>query len=290
MKTPNLSLEDMQQQISATGQRVDVIHKELFQKLQPVLASLSLLILSQLPSSVQNDDTGKTSSQQSQQSATGSEKKACPSYAEATSSHLGVFGEAVKSVVVQTIREQKHEEMEKISVAIYGLPEVGNDAKNLNKALAEVDFKGKFVSFIRIGHIANKSVGNESAKANAAKPRPLKVVLLSWSARANLLDLFARKKQATKLSFIITAWLSREEMVNIKSLWQRCHELNDKSGDLTNARKPYFIISGRLRRREKDGKLFRLDGEVPAKDISNVHPTEPKNGQGGSRVAPSQQS
>ncbi len=123
--------------------------------------------------------------------------------------------------------------------------------------------------------------------------RPLKVELQSAADRNYVLASSKYIKNintAPKVSF--GKWLSRDELVKVKAIREKCIELNSRATPLQDGRQPYVVRNGRLMSRDSNGKLQLVP---PAGDNKNKSPNKPskptddqsKNGQvGGHIVAP----
>ncbi len=170
-----------------------------------------------------------------------------PSYSDVVTSNI-VSSDLVKSVVSQTIKEQHKTTSVKSTLVVYGFPEEGVDYEEL---IAMFDYLGcrcDISRHIRLG----RPVSN--GRKNIA--RPIKVELRSPDMVDSILSQAKYLKQCDYYGSVnVDRWRSSEELQNIKSLRQRCCELNEASDISIKGRKPYVVISGKLMCRGANGKL-----------------------------------
>jgi len=261
---PAVVLNDLRCEITSVSRRVDEMQRSIHNQLQQLMdASTGLLHAS-------TDQTGNSHSVNS------------TTYASVLSKSVS---ETIKSAIVENIEYQKKADIDKKSIAVYGFPEDGKDYDDLHDLLAYLHCHGDIVQHMRIGRAAGQGKTNTG--------RPLKVILRLASdcdyvlSRVNLL-----RKNSYYDGVYISRWLSQEEMCKLKLLRQRCFDMNKSSTVDSKGRKPYVIISGKLMRRDADGKLAKVnERDVTLKEFSPdklivnscaKNQLLPKNGQGGS--------
>ena len=168
------------------------------------------------------------------------------SYAKVVTANLS---ETVKAAVFETIRNQRTEERGRASVAIYGLPEKGNDYDGVRKLFQALNEKSNIVSVARIGRGTSRKV--------SSNPRPLKVEFQSKYERSSLLSAASKLKEDPRTASIrIAPWLQKDEFDKVKALREHCKQLkNSSAAPIADGRKPFFVISGKLMTRNANGKL-----------------------------------
>ena len=86
------------------------------------------------------------------------------SYSQALSKNLSdVIAKPVKTKVAESIKTQKKTNADNASIALYGLPEGGDDGKNVLSILASIGCQKSQPLFL---HRIRKEPGNDSSKSN----------------------------------------------------------------------------------------------------------------------------
>ena len=149
-----------------------------------------------------------------------------------------------KTVVNQTIKEQKKVSINRSSIVVYGFPEENKDRQELLSMFKFLDCRCEIIRLIRISRTM------ESVRL------PLKLVLKSPSDVNFVLSNAKHLRQDKCYSGIyLSKWLFKEEFDNIKLLRQECEDLNKANQDKVNSRRLFVIVSGRIMQRNAYGKL-----------------------------------
>ena len=179
------------------------------------------------------------------------------SYAAAISSNMS---DIVKSAVATSIGENKAVERGRTLVAIHNLNESNNGVINVQDLFDYLGCNMRMVKVSRLGRI-------KSSK----KPRLLKVKLLIGSDRDILLRAAKYLKDDSSTRHInITQWLQPEELTKLKSVQDRCHELNQQLHLAKGSKRQYFVISGKIMQRVSDGSLHPLNDVFASEPFSKV--------------------
>ena len=174
-------------------------------------------------------------------------------YAAAISSNIL---DIVKCVVATSIRENKAVERGRASVAIHNLNEHENDVINVQDLFDYLECNVRVIKVTRLGRV-------KSSK----KPRLLRVELATEFDRDILLRAAKYLKDDSSTPHIyITQWLQPEELTKLKSVQDRCHELNRQSHSAKGSKRKYVVISGKIMQRVSDGSIR------PFKDVSTSAP------------------
>mgnify|MGYP000626795235 CR=1 FL=1 len=215
-----------------------------------------------------------------------------------------VASDIVKNVVSQTIKEQQKVDSDICTIVVYGFPEDGNDYYDLLNMFDFLECNCKIVRYSRFVRVVKKD--------NTFSGRPIKVELRS-SGDVNFVLSCAKQlsKDAYYSGVYVNKWLSEEEMKNVKYLCQLCFDLNKTLPTDKRGRKPFVLISGKIMKRNAQGKLQTYDSlqctftqssnqtgvslsQMPNKaSLVNLNSTDgncSKNAIGGSQVAPSKSS
>ena len=200
----------------------------------------------------------------------------------------------VKTVVTQTMKEQREVARDDASVAVYGLPERSRDLHDLNEYFSELNCKVDITDCRRIGY-----------PKTAKSARLVKVTFRSVAMRDQLLSAYKALCRNYCSDVRLAPWLCQSEANKLRDLRKRCGELNAAAKTSGNDKPPYIVISGRLMKRSAHGKLlpFREStgdsnsttcdsartGDVTtanngtSSQSDNPSLSQPKNGQGGSQ-------
>ena len=182
------------------------------------------------------------------------------SYSQALSKNQSdVIVKTVKRTVAKSIKTQRKTDADRASIALYGLPEGGDDGKKVLSILASIGCQKSQSLFL---HRIGKDSGNDSSKSN--RRRPFKVQLSSDVECQQVLVNTKHLKEDPSLAGIsIAKWLSRAEVDKVKHLRKQCSDLNKNCPPDVSGRKPYVVISGRLMKRIEDGKMQRVSPTIP---------------------------
>jgi hypothetical protein len=240
---PSNILHSMSTQVSDLSAKMVVIT----QQISSLQSSMSTVFTSISASNTSDTNDTATSS--------GVRNSSIMSYSQAVTKDIS---DMVKSAVTTSLQEQKSaerkEERDKATVVLYNAKENGQDPADVRALLSKLQCDIGFSSCYRLGR---------SPPSGSPSSRPLKVILLSASDRDYLLETCDYARNVLRSSGIrIMPWLQPSEMVRVKEMRQRCVELNDKSQCLANGKKPYVVISGRIRIRGSDGKLHVVKDSV----------------------------
>ena len=63
------------------------------------------------------------------------------------------------------------------------------------------------------------------------------------------------KNSNTKFKVLFCKWLSHDELMKVKTLREKCSELNRRAVPLQDGKQPYEVRSGRFMTRNNNGKL-----------------------------------
>ena len=138
------------------------------------------------------------------------------SYAAAISSNIS---DIVKCAVATSIRENKAIERGRVLVAIHNLNEHENDVINVQDLFDYIECNVRVVKVIHLGRM-------KSSK----KPHLLRVEQATGFDRDILLRAAKYLKDDSSTRHIhITQWLQPEKHTKLKSVQDRCHELNRQS-------------------------------------------------------------
>ena len=198
-----------------------------------------------------------------------------PSYAAAVSAN------DVKSAVSEAILEQQNVKSNQSCVVIYGFPEEGDDYGHLLDMFDFLNCRCVIIHCSRLGRQISQH------------PRPIKAELGSPSEANRILSVTRRLREVEYYHGVnISKWLSREELESVKCLRKQCADLNSAAKTAGKSRPPFIVISGRLM--ERTGGQLRpyVASAKPKHQLSQQTrspPSEPKNDQQGSQVAPSKQ-
>lgn len=159
---------------------------------------------------------------------------------------------------------QRVDDQAKYAVALYDIPEQGNDLKSVYSIMRKAGSTATVRNHRRIG----RATPTGSA-AGAKRVRPLRVELYSTQERDLLLSLCKKfnnghSARATKIN--ISPWLQREDAARVKSLRIKCGELNSNSSDKSES---YVVRSGRLMLKLKDGTLRAMKADAALTSSSN---------------------
>ena len=176
-------------------------------------------------------------------------------YAEALSSNIETV---VKSVVSESIKAQKADDLINSTIIIYGMTESNDDSSKVFKLLQCDKFDDTIIKTIRLGKKSTDSI-----KTVKTQCRPVKVELKSKCDRDWVLKhakYLVKSFGNAKIS--ITKCLNSFELDRIKQLRAECAKLNSinpkvKEADGCNKRENFFVFNGRIMERLDDGRMVR---------------------------------
>ena len=193
------------------------------------------------------------------------------SYAVATASGLS---DVVKSTIRETIAKQRSDDKDRFAIALYSLPEGGNELKDIYSIFRALDCSTTIIKNRRIGRSLMQHASPDKS-LKKGRPRPIRIEMASADEWDKICSLFQRKRKNTFngrfANVNISPWLQSEEMERIKLLQQRCQILNSKS----NNGRQYVVVSGKLMVKDSSGKLSRVSNAASAID-STVSSTNDK--------------
>lgn len=167
------------------------------------------------------------------------------SYVNAVSSNVKA---AVKSAVVESLREQHHDRLVNESVVIYGMPEGKDDFSRVAKLLEDVN--SEFIECVaRIG---------KHSTSKLCKPRPIRVGLYDIQDKEWVLSNAHRLvKKLPTLKLRISKYLSASELSHLVKTRDECSRLNKASSGKLGDSDRYVVINDRIMQKTPDGKLQR---------------------------------
>ncbi len=99
------------------------------------------------------------------------------------------------------------------------------------------------IRMARIGQSTSQSPASAAA-GTSTQPLRLKVELATRVKSDKLLEVAKMLKKDQRWSKVyVTQWLSKEEVANVRSLRQRCHQLNNKSQSLADGRNRSLLLT-----------------------------------------------
>lgn len=202
------------------------------------------------------------------------------SYAAAVGTNLP---EIVKTVLAESVKEQRRSERDNASLVIYNLKESSNDIKKVRELFCYCDCADTVVQVVRLGKPSQPSVSKP-----ASSPRPLKVELWSQRERDFILQQAHFLCDSSRLR--ISKYLNSAEMTVLKETRSECAKLNSTATKLANGRARFVVINDRIMKRLDDGKLVRFTRDLSSAAVptavSDPQSSPSKNGSGRSQGAP----
>lgn len=152
------------------------------------------------------------------------------SYADIIASDI-IASSLVKTVVSQTLKEQYKAVSVKSTLVVYGFPEEGADYDELLSMFDYMGCRCDIIQHTRLG----RSMSNNQKNGRANIGRPIRVELNSPDSVDLVLSKARYLRQNNYYYGVnVDRWLSADELHALKSLRQRCRELNEISGVSTN--------------------------------------------------------
>ena len=184
------------------------------------------------------------------------------------------LSDMVKSAVRETIAKQRSDDKDRCAIALYGLPEGGNDLKDIYSILRALGCSTTMITPRRIGRSLMQHASHDKS-LKKGRPRTIRIEMASANERDKISSQFQRKIKSTfNGSFAnvnISPWLRSEEMERIKLLRQRYQILQSKSND----GRQYVVVSGKLMVKNSSDKVSRVSNAASAID-STVGSTNDK--------------
>ena len=245
LNTVKQAIADCDSKITKIDNNLNVFQNAISAKLCSLLNDIQATTSSAL---FQTGSLADLSQTEKSEATTDKVCKPIGSYADAMIANItGV----VKSTLTDGFKEQHKVCRDSASLVIYGLNEEGQDHRYVSMLFSELNCKLSFNLCSRLG------------RATSSRARPLKVEMHSVADRDKIIVAFIKLQRTHSSDLRIAKWLQKEELDKIKKLRERCCELNDKACALPNGKKPYVVISGRIRVRTQDGKLRPWIKEPP---------------------------
>ena len=108
------------------------------------------------------------------------------SYAAAAASGLS---DMVKSAVSETIAKQRSDDKDRCAIALYSLPEVGNDLKDIYSILRALGCSTTIITHRRIGRTLIQHASPDKSQKKG-RPRPVRIEMASADERDKICSLF----------------------------------------------------------------------------------------------------
>ena len=228
-----------EQLLSPSEQQLDIQLRKDISAIQATVSVISDNIAQLTRQLTEEQNNGSASQASMQHNST--------SYCEVAAKDLH---KVVQTAVSASIKEQQIVDRAKSSIVVYGFLEDGDDNRELRRMIDYLQCNCSILSHARIGYVANRDT------KSARRPRPIKLELKSPHEVSLILNnANYLKEDEYYAGVIVSKWMSREELNNVKILRQQCSDLNKTHSADGRDRKPFFVYSGKLFERLTDRRV-----------------------------------